>query len=900
MKTEDNDKLLQDVRSYKKSNFDGNVEAEHLANLLADGDITRILNGYNYDSILGIGGSGIVVGIVDEVTKSKRALKLSRRSAAVADEDPENPVVVDLEIESLALVNHQNITRFYGGHITEENHYCIITEIVENPKELDVWLQDKLDKTKPVAQVLHELARVLLGPARALSYMHNRLELYHMDVKPGNILVDGRGDGYVTDLGFARPKKKFKTNEMVPIGFTFGFHHPKLEEHGKFRQPSTKAKARNKLLASDLSPVYDIYAFGRTLLFLLKLVTKTYGEKAQSDYSFQYLHLLASLMLDGKNVETVVTPLNELVFESETACGIRGNLLQEFKFESFYKIEERLNRLLGNVSIQAAVPELNEWNERHINHGLGYLTMTDRTASLINHPTFRRLKSVSQLGMVEEVYPSATHTRFAHTLGVVGLTSRIICSLYHDPENPIMRVLLEKEDIQSLIVAAFVHDLGQSDLGHELEELDAKIFSHSEIGMKILKDKLIVDKKGRSLSEIIEGTAEDEWDVSVNRIGAILNDSKDTRFSIFTDILDGPIDADKLDYLLRDGHGANVEYPSGLDLHRFIHSITALPVKVSVKPIGMKLRLGVKEKGMASTEAISFARRQMYRAVYLHHTVRSLKAMVLSSCAASLTAMKIVVQRALGDSVFDSPVIAELFCAHLLAREPQRDSSWSEKAFPKILKISKQIQKSAEEMYSAGLELNRATSFFWHFMPEPSRMLFREYSSRVPYKRLAARSIASFTDSNLEKVREVFSWNRRQDVTKEIEEKLLASVGKLLENKQQGFESLNVDPKEPLKEFNEKRGRLILLDMPLRTLGAGGRVPPVLTDLARKSGDFESPESGSGIGWIWREGADQMMKEVLTCWVFCEPQFHHVVTTLLDQSSISKILDECIKGWSLE
>lgn len=38
---------------------------------------------------------------------------------------------------------------------------------------------------------------------------------------------------------------------------------------------------------------------------------------------------------------------------------------------------------------------------------------------MIGTPHFQRLKSLQQLGLASVVYPNATHTRFAHSIGVM-------------------------------------------------------------------------------------------------------------------------------------------------------------------------------------------------------------------------------------------------------------------------------------------------------------------------------------------------------------------------------------------------------------------------------------------------------------------------------------------------
>ena len=272
----DREKLKEELASKQKPGLDVNVEADHVIDLITRGDMVPILDRYHYDHFISPGGSGLVFEVTEKRSNSPRALKLSRKSAAQPlDADPENPVNVDLEIEALSLVSHQHITRFYDGKRTDDSHYCIITQLVSNPQNLDEWLSSaleanpKLDADLRLNTVLLELARKLSGYVSALRYMHESLGLYHMDLKPGNLLVDSSGAPFVTDLGFARSKKRYRPEDASAGWMSFGYAHPDLIGRGKFRAPSTLAKARNLIRADQLDSRFDLYAFGRTLLALL-------------------------------------------------------------------------------------------------------------------------------------------------------------------------------------------------------------------------------------------------------------------------------------------------------------------------------------------------------------------------------------------------------------------------------------------------------------------------------------------------------------------------------------------------------------------------------------------------------------------------------------------------------
>ena len=90
-------------------------------------------------------------------------------------------------------------------------------------------------------------------------------------------------------------------------------------------------------------------------------------------------------------------------------------------------------------------------------------------------------------------------------------------------------------------------------------------------------------------------------------------------------IIDGPIDADKLDYLVRDSKKLNVPYGLAIDFERLSKVLTVVHKRSDEY---MWAAVGVQEKGKVSAESVAFARYCMFGAVYWHRTSRSVKAMI--------------------------------------------------------------------------------------------------------------------------------------------------------------------------------------------------------------------------------------------------------------------------------
>src|SRR5260370_39921065 len=80
------------------------------------------------------------------------------------------------------------------------------------------------------------------------------------------------------------------------------------------------------------------------------------------------------------------------------------------------------------------------------------------------------------------------------------------------------------------------------------------------------------------------------------------------------DLVTGQMDADRMDYLLRDSHHAGVNY-GRFDLHRLISTVTAIQGLEGQPP-----RLGILEGGWHAAEALVLARYFMFTQVYFHKT----------------------------------------------------------------------------------------------------------------------------------------------------------------------------------------------------------------------------------------------------------------------------------------
>ena len=266
--------------------------------------------------------------------------------------------------------------------------------------------------------------------------------------------------------------------------------------------------------------------------------------------------------------------------------------------------------------------------------------LPDDIRKIVDHPLFQRLRYIKQLGFAERVYPSATHTRFAHSLGVYSAVLNYIHALWEIPE---FNTKVRARHIRALLAAALCHDLGQYPYSHVLEDTERKadgslkdsIFDHERLTEKLLCNEDFRRELGVAGAESFDdilvqiGTSRD--DVLSILSGKLISANEEFTpeiIPLLRSILSGPIDADKLDYLNRDGHHTGVEY-GRIDSHRFFQSLTIVPSELL--PAGEKPQIALTLKGRVPAEQFLMGRLHMFTEVYWHAGVRAHEAVLATA-----------------------------------------------------------------------------------------------------------------------------------------------------------------------------------------------------------------------------------------------------------------------------
>ena len=214
---------------------------------------------------------------------------------------------------------------------------------------------------------------------------------------------------------------------------------------------------------------------------------------------------------------------------------------------------------------------------------------------------FQRLRRIRQLGGDFQVYPTAEHSRFSHSLGVYEIVRRMVTEV-----KSLCVELTEYEKV-CVMLAGLLHDVGHGPFSHAFEnitnhsheEYTAKIILGNTELNAILRD--VSEKLPRDIVSIIQHTHEND---------------------ILNQIVSGQLDADRMDYLLRDSYFTATSYGQ-FDLERILRTM-----RVRKTAEGRKV-IVVKYTGIHSVEDYIMARYQMYWQVYYHPVARSYEAVFI-------------------------------------------------------------------------------------------------------------------------------------------------------------------------------------------------------------------------------------------------------------------------------
>lgn len=217
--------------------------------------------------------------------------------------------------------------------------------------------------------------------------------------------------------------------------------------------------------------------------------------------------------------------------------------------------------------------------------------------ALIDTPEFQRLRRVRQLGMACVAYQGAEHSRFAHSVGVMWVATRILDRFQRAGD-------IDQVHVFPTRCAALLHDVGHGPFSHVLEGLFEK--DHEEWTREI------VCSSDCEINHVLCG-----HDLAMpSAVMSVLRREIDPPF--FADIIAGQLDADRFDYLIRDSLMTGVKH-GVFDLERMIYTL---------RLDRRGKRLVISDKDVLPVEKYLQSRYHMFKQVYQHKTVKAAEAML--------------------------------------------------------------------------------------------------------------------------------------------------------------------------------------------------------------------------------------------------------------------------------
>ena len=174
----------------------------------------------------------------------------------------------------------------------------------------------------------------------------------------------------------------------------------------------------------------------------------------------------------------------------------------------------------------------------------GFIELEPHEVRLVDTPCFQRLRRIRQLAMADLAFHGAVHTRFDHSLGTCHVAGRVAAQLELDPAQ---RRLVR--------LAALLHDVGHGPFSHVFDDILEAVWEEEGRDVRSEKPHELISRtilgRDRGISDILSATERQQ-------LASLLD--RGYGDPLLKDIVSGSLDADKMDYLLRDSYFCGVRY----------------------------------------------------------------------------------------------------------------------------------------------------------------------------------------------------------------------------------------------------------------------------------------------------------------------------------------------------
>ena len=248
---------------------------------------------------------------------------------------------------------------------------------------------------------------------------------------------------------------------------------------------------------------------------------------------------------------------------------------------------------------------------------------------LLNVPEVQRLRRIKQLGVSEFVYPSATHSRFAHSIGVFHNARRLVKLIEREIISKRVEGKFDKDRAQIAVLAALLHDLGHGPFSHAFEEARKSIAERRRTDKKIPKHEAfsaaLIRYKAGAIGNILADAK-----IDPNAVADLVE--AETPADMYHAIVSSSFDADRLDYVQRDRYMTGVG-TGAIDLEWLMDNVRVADIDFSsdgdARDEGAyRHSFCLLYKARDAAEDFLLARYRLYTNVYYHKTTRGFEQLV--------------------------------------------------------------------------------------------------------------------------------------------------------------------------------------------------------------------------------------------------------------------------------